>query len=199
MTLSCQDWRNAGPSPPCSLPASLRTSTPHLHLSRTACLDVGNKASSMAAPRPQETLCATCHAMTSTLAGLRDLASKHGYKHLPVEQLHDSANQGCQFCAILRNTQKKSPKSAAYVRIFSRNPVLQDHEVEKYRIQSEGIGHPFKEAKLDRLQSFIWDDDLDINLISARNYAEVSKLHRLGSCTTNYLYPFTAQGQFQPL
>jgi hypothetical protein len=140
-------------------------------------------------------LCTKCYAMTSSLDGLRQLASKQGYKHLSVEEMDASATQGCPFCIILRNIHKKSLHSDAYIRIFCRNVVLQDHEVRNYQIQAKSAGHPFELAKLDYLQSVVWDDDLDIDLLVSRDYSEISKLHRVKSNRGDYLYPFTAEGQ----
>jgi hypothetical protein len=101
-------------------------------------------------------LCEWCTRMISTLDGLRELASREGYIQLLVEEIHKSAALGCPFCAILKNNHKRSPHPAAYVRVFPRRPMLQDHEVEKYKLQSESTGHPFAIAKLDDLHSTVW-------------------------------------------
>jgi hypothetical protein len=117
--------------------------------------------------------------MTSTLEGLRELASREGYKHLSVEEIHKSAASGCPFCAILKNNHKRNPHPAAYVRVFPRRPMLQDHKVEKYKLQSESTGHLFAIAKLGDLHSTVWDHSVDLDTIEAREYSEKSKLSGL--------------------
>jgi hypothetical protein len=71
--------------------------------------------------------------------------------------------------------------------------MLQDHEVEKYKLQSESTGHPFAIAKLDDLHSTVWDYSIDLDAIEAKQYSEKSKLSGLGH--TSDLYPFTGEGK----
>jgi len=125
-------------------------------------------------------LCERCTRMTSTLEGLQELASRDGYTHLLVQEMHRSAASGCPCCVILRNNHKRSPHSAAYIRIRSGSRMVPDHEAKKYTIQAESTGHPFAIAKLDILQSMIWDGSISLNKIEGRNAD---------------LYPFTSRGK----
>jgi hypothetical protein len=58
--------------------------------------------------------------------------------------------------------------------------MVPDHEAKKYTIQAESTGHPFAIAKLDILQSMIWDGSISLNKIEGRNAD---------------LYPFTSRGK----
>lgn len=57
-------------------------------------------------PSQSSRCCETCNAMTGTRAGLRDLCSPRGYKHLNWYDLQESASRGCALCgSIWDNTE----------------------------------------------------------------------------------------------
>lgn len=68
-------------------------------------------------------LCEQCLVMTSTLDGLKALASTEGYAHHSYKGLHESTLSGCPLCIVLRSTgfTKFSPqtKSRKRVRVFA--------------------------------------------------------------------------------
>jgi hypothetical protein len=57
--------------------------------------------------------------------------------------------------------------------------MVPDHEAEKYTVQAESTGHPFATVKLEILQSIICDS---MNLGAMEGESD-------------YLYPFTGQGE----
>jgi len=125
-------------------------------------------------------MCERCTQMTTTLSGLQSLASKEGYKHSFVEEIHKSADRGCPLCIVLRDTLRlnynhhikgqirifpRSPMTQyvarAYRRIFPRDPISTQYTVPDWVIQSGSQGHPFEIAKLTELRTVVCDANVN--------------------------------------
>jgi hypothetical protein len=75
--------------------------------------------------------CKRCVAMTSTLDGLRQLASADGYGHFDVADLHRSATNGCSCCSLLyglyihhiepSDSKLDAPQGTGYWKLRSTN------------------------------------------------------------------------------
>jgi len=136
-------------------------------------------------------LCERCTRMTSTLEGLRELASAEGYRHLTVVEVHKLAASGCPFCAILKNNHKRSPHPAAFIQLRLRFPVRRDGKAQFHSVPAVGTGHPFEIAKLDMLESVILDDSMNyLDLIEGRDHFQLSGFGRIST-----MYPFTGPGE----
>ncbi len=138
-------------------------------------------------------LCERCRLMTSTIEGLKALASNRGYRHSKVKSVHISAENGCPFCVLLRGNHKNRSDFQADIRIFSRYPYPANHEwIEKYTTQSQSAGHPFEIVPLDDMTSALWDKNVDDEKVNVGGFSDASKLFKLRD-NSSYL-PFTNAG-----
>lgn len=144
---------------------------------------------SLGFPLASPLLCQRCIEMTSTMSGLKELASKEGYKHLFLQELIESAKNGCPLCIFLHRSHESDLFPDAYVRVFARCPILQEHEAEAFKIQSESKGHPFEVSKLNYLRSALLDDEVKLD---SKEYNP--RLARMGSFS--YFHCFTSAGTF---
>ena len=115
-------------------------------------------------PQASPLLYKKCIDMTSTMPGIKALASKEGYTHLLLSKLIQSAYNGCPLCKFLRRNQQSDSYPDAHILVFPRYPILQKREAEEFRIQSESIGHPFEIAKLETLISALWDENVNFRI-----------------------------------
>jgi len=146
-------------------------------------------------PQVSPLLCDTCVDITSTMSGLKALASRDGFRHLSLQELIESANNGCPFCKFLRRTHNSDSHPEAYLRIFTRCPIPQSYEAEAFKIQSESKGHPFNVASLKSLWGALWNDSIDSEKLATLDYNYTSKLTSLGSFSL--FLCFTSAGMFQ--
>jgi hypothetical protein len=108
--------------------------------------------------------------MTSTLEGLKQLASKEGYRHLNIDEMYASASQGCALCCILRDERPESNIPGRYTQFYVRYPILQERDKDDFKLQTETNGHPFEVAKLKSLRNYMCGDPV----LESRGLREVS-------------------------